>query len=189
LLLSCLRGGLPGVARRLVTFLLRQKRVTQKRRPQAAALRVPTEAMPRSGSETNSLRSDMFRFFIRTRHRFSDSVPSGFHTSSATRVRKNYFFEKSRNEKRQNQSKRFHFRRSALSPQSRGCQLALRGVNSAWDAAVVTVRRADKERNMSERSELVSLPARRTVFTGTRRAAACGRLSLVTFLWRSKESD
>jgi hypothetical protein len=45
---------MPGVARRLVTFFASPKKVTQKRRPQAAALRVPVCAKQKMGSERNS---------------------------------------------------------------------------------------------------------------------------------------
>ncbi|HCE08443.1 MAG TPA: hypothetical protein DEQ40_07555, partial [Oxalobacteraceae bacterium] len=44
-----------------------------------------------------------------------------------------------------------------------------------------------KKRNMSERSELVSLPAFVLTSAGTRRAAACGRLSLLTFFGEAKK--
>ena len=49
------------------------------------------------------------------------------------------------------------------------------------------VCRSDKKRNMSERSELVSLPDRRIDFMGTRRAASCGRLFWVTFFGEAKK--
>jgi len=49
------------------------------------------------------------------------------------------------------------------------------------------VCRSDKKRNMSERSELVSLPERRTAFMGTRRAASSGRLFWVTFFGEAKK--
>ena len=40
---------------------------------------------------------------------------------------------------------------------------------------------------MFERSEFVSLPAWRIALTGTRRAASCGRLSLLTFFGEAKK--
>lgn len=48
------RSALPGVTRRPVTFFASPKKVTQKRRPQDAALRVPMKVRHCSGSETNS---------------------------------------------------------------------------------------------------------------------------------------
>ena len=72
-----LRGCMPGVARRLLTFFASPKKVSKERRPQDAALRVPVKAMGQAGSETNSLRSNMFRFFIRLTHCFHGSVSSG----------------------------------------------------------------------------------------------------------------
>lgn len=71
-----LRGGLPGVARRLLTFFAPPKKVSKERRPRNTALRVPVEAARQAGSETNSLRSDMFRFFLRPPRRFHGSIPS-----------------------------------------------------------------------------------------------------------------
>jgi hypothetical protein len=78
--LFLLRFGMtmPGVARRLVTFFASPKKVTQKRRPRRhCPFGIPMKAARRSGSETNSLRSDMFRFFIRPTHCFHGSVSSG----------------------------------------------------------------------------------------------------------------
>ena len=75
--MSGLRRQLPGVARRLLTFFASPKKVSKERRPQGAALRVPVKAMEQAGSETNSLRSNMFRFFIRLPRCFHGSVLSG----------------------------------------------------------------------------------------------------------------
>ncbi len=57
-----LRSGLPGVARRLLTFFASPKKVSKERRPQDAALRVPDEGTDETGNEMNSLRSNIFRF-------------------------------------------------------------------------------------------------------------------------------
>src|SRR4051812_16342242 len=69
-----LRGTLPGVARRLVTFLAPPRKVTQRRRTLQSALRVPEELTAQAGSERNSLRSDNVHFFFRLhRHLFGAS--------------------------------------------------------------------------------------------------------------------
>jgi len=66
------RGGLSFVVacrvspRRARYFLLpRQKKVPKEKATLQSALRVPTKGIATTGSETNSLRSNMFRFFIR----------------------------------------------------------------------------------------------------------------------------
>jgi len=60
-------------------------------------------------------------------------------------------------------------------------------VKSAWDAAADAVPKSDQKRNMSERSELVSFPDFGPAAAGTRRAVACGRLSLLTFFGETKK--
>jgi hypothetical protein len=69
---------LPGVARRLVTFFVSPKKVTQKRRRQAAALRVPSAAPQKMGSERNSLCSDNVHFFIHFLQRIAGSVTADY---------------------------------------------------------------------------------------------------------------
>jgi hypothetical protein len=61
-------------------------------------------------------------------------------------------------------------------------------VKSAWDAAADATPKSDQKRNMSERSELVSLPDFGAAAAGTRRAAASRSLFFAYFLWRDKES-
>ncbi|CAN5184978.1 hypothetical protein BH11PSE11_BH11PSE11_19510 [soil metagenome] len=55
------------------------------------------------------------------------------------------------------------------------------------DAAVAALGESDQKRNMSERSELVSFPDFPSDATGTRRAAARGRLLLLTFLGETRK--
>ena len=57
----------------------------------------------------------------------------------------------------------------------------------AWDAAEKESGKADKKRNLFERSEFVSFPALPFTFSGTRRAAALRRLLLVTFLGEARK--
>ena len=56
------RSALPGVARRLLTFLASPRKVSKRRRPQESlpAARVPKSSDSQPASQTNSLRSDMF---------------------------------------------------------------------------------------------------------------------------------
>jgi hypothetical protein len=63
--------------------------------------------------------------------------------------------------------------------------------NSAYESPLVTRTNRIKKGNLSERSEFVSLPDLCVASTGTSRSEATnrGRLSLLTFLWRSKESE
>ena len=55
-------GALPGVARRLLTFLASPRKVSKRRRPQESspAARVPKSSDSQPASQTNSLRSNMF---------------------------------------------------------------------------------------------------------------------------------
>ena len=57
-----LRGCMPGVARRLLTFFASPKKVSKERRPQSHCLpfgQVPKYGACQSGGKTNSLRSNM----------------------------------------------------------------------------------------------------------------------------------
>ena len=58
---------------------------------------------------------------------------------------------------------------------------------SAWDAAAVSRDKTDQKRKMFERSELFSFPVLSRLTAGTRRAASCGRLSLLTFFGEAKK--
>jgi hypothetical protein len=60
-------------------------------------------------------------------------------------------------------------------------------LKSAWDAANKVAGKTDKKRNMSERSEFISFPVLPATLLGTRRAASCGRLLLLTFLGETRK--
>ena len=69
---------LPGVARRLLTFLASPRKVSKRRRPRSRwPFGLPSAAVPKMGSERNSLRSDNVHFFIHFRHRITGSVRAG----------------------------------------------------------------------------------------------------------------
>jgi hypothetical protein len=57
------KSGLPGIARRLPTFLASPRKVGKRRRPRDAALRVSAASVTKAGNKRNSLRSDNFCFF------------------------------------------------------------------------------------------------------------------------------
>src|SRR5450830_658494 len=58
--------GLPGVARRLLTFFASPKKVSKERRPLGRSpFGVPDVSGRKSGRENNSLRSDIFHLVIR----------------------------------------------------------------------------------------------------------------------------
>jgi hypothetical protein len=118
---------MPGVARRLVTFLAPPRKVTQRRRTLQSALRVPEELTVQAGSERNSLRSDNVHFSFRLNHQL-------FGASPRVNIKDNY------------DSKIKTDQRSSY----RGAVL----LNLTWllkfrfDAAAKVMRQADKEVNV-----------------------------------------
>jgi hypothetical protein len=72
------------VDRRLLTFFASPKKVSKERRRKAAALRVPEKVNGKAGNETNSLRSDMFRFLSALPFTFSAASHAGQVKTSAT---------------------------------------------------------------------------------------------------------
>ena len=155
---------MPGVARRLLTFLASPRKVSKRRRPQESlpAARVPKSSDSQPASQTNSLRSNMF----------APLNPSDHHLPWQRQMR---------NVK----SSSLVISRQCVTPfKRRGC---------AWCSTVtmpfVRDRKWKKKWVLFERSEFRPLPIFCPAQTGTPKGQRRrGRLSLLTFFGEAKKA-